>query len=190
MHTQAYVFIDLPSQDDAVLAGLAATDGSTGRFVYGKSYLARDDAVALDPINLPLQPDEFIIEGNQGVPAVLLDAGPDNWGRKLMQVLHRQQPVNKLEELLVTQGAGVGALRFSLSRSTPKERPIFPHLHQLTDIHDDIGQLIAQGSLPDDLQRLFEPGSSMGGARPKAVVQDDQQHLWIAKFNRADVMMS
>lgn len=134
MISQAYVFIDLPEEKDPVLAGLIATDGSSGRFVYGKHYLQRDDAIALDPINFPLTSSEFRVEGHQGVPAVLLDAGPDNWGRKLMHVLHRQQPTNKLEELLATRGAGVGALRFSLSRTMPKERPSFPSLNQLKAI--------------------------------------------------------
>lgn len=68
----------------------------------------------------------------------------------------------------------------------PKERPSFPSLNQLKAIQDDIASLIASGQLPAELERLFEPGSSMGGARPKAVIEDEKSTLWIAKFNRTD----
>ena len=190
MLTKAYVFIDLPPpHHDPVLARLAVTDGSAEQYTYDPGYLLRSDALALDPLHLPLSPDTFTILGNQGVPTALLDAGPDTWGRKLMQAFHRHQPANKLEALLATRGTGVSALRFSLSRTRPAARPTFPILAYLNAIKANITQItqcITDEKVSSELQRLFEPGCSMGGARPKTVVQDDASRLWIAKLNRSD----
>lgn len=184
--TSAYVFVDMPGDAAPVLAGFLQLDGRKGRFVYGKSYLSRPDAFAFDPIHLPLTEVEQVIEGNDGVPAVLLDAGPDNWGQRLMRVLHTRQPANKLEELLATQGNGVGALTFSLSRSGPKGRPQTLMMEALEQMQSSIAELVASGAVAPEMLRLLEPGSSMGGARPKSLVRSEDGRLWIAKFERPD----
>jgi serine/threonine-protein kinase HipA len=184
--TSAYVFVDMPGIEAPVLAGYLRIDGRKGRFIYGASYLSRPDAFALDPINLPLVDVEQAIEGNDGVPAVLLDAGPDNWGQRLMRILHSRQPENKLEELLATQGGGVGALTFSLSRSGSKPRPQSLAMGVLERMQSSIADLVASGAVEPEMLRILVPGSSMGGARPKSVVCDGDGRLWIAKFERPD----
>lgn len=72
---EAWVFVDMPIESAPVLAGRLVIGAGQGQFVYGKSYLARPDAFALDPVNLPLVSSTQQILGNDGVPAVLLDGG-------------------------------------------------------------------------------------------------------------------
>ncbi|SFG09204.1 type II toxin-antitoxin system HipA family toxin [Neptunomonas qingdaonensis] len=188
--TEAYIFVDLPSQDQPIVAGKLQIGAGKGRFIYGQTYLSRNDAFALDPINLPLIDSTQTIHGNDGVPAVMLDAGPDNWGKKLMLALHTRHPQNKLEELLAAKGAGVGTIRVSTSRTKPKSEPEYQSLESLTTLNDNIQTLLSSGNISgditDDLLRQLEPGSSMGGARPKSVVRDQHGTLWIAKFTRPD----
>ncbi len=184
---EGWVFVDMPGESEPVLAARIVIDDGAGRFVYGRSYLDRDDAFPLDPVNLPLTFATQRIEGNDGVPAVVLDAGPDNWGKRLMRVLHSRHPTNKLEELLATRGTGVGALRVSMSRSKPKPAQAFQLLSELEGIGDSIQRVLENDhSIPHEVLRQLEPGSSMGGARPKSVVQDDAGAVWIAKFTRPD----
>lgn len=52
---EGWVFVDMPGEASPVLAARLVIDGGVGRFVYGKTYLARNDAFPLDPINLPLE---------------------------------------------------------------------------------------------------------------------------------------
>lgn len=184
---EGWVFVDMPGEASPVLAARLVIDGGIGRFVYGKSYLARADAFPLDPINLPLTASTQSVNGNDGVPAALLDAGPDNWGKRLMRVLHSRQPANKLEELLATRGTGVGAVRVSMSRSKPKPVQPFQPLSELESIGESVQRVLdSDQPIPEDLLRQLEPGSSMGGARPKSVVQDGEGVVWIAKFTRPD----
>ncbi|WP_299194644.1 type II toxin-antitoxin system HipA family toxin [uncultured Amphritea sp.] len=186
--TEAYVFIEMPNESAPVLAGRLNIDpgNNTGSFIYGKSYLARTDAFAFDPINLPLTDSLQMIHGNDGVPTVLLDAGPDNWGQRLMQALHSKHPENKLELLLAGRGTGAGAISLSLSRAKPKSPPEYRPLSELTDLDNGIQRMIEEGVVTPEILRQLEPGSSMGGARPKSVVADENQRLWIAKFGRPD----
>lgn len=182
----AWVFVDLPAEEKPVLAARIVTNKGKGQFIYGKNYLARDDAFALDPINLPLVDHTQDIVGNDGVPTVLLDAGPDNWGKRLMMALHTRHPQNKLEELLATKGTGVGAIRVSMSRTSPKEPAEYPPMDSLKAINENIQTLIESGKITPELLKQLEPGSSMGGARPKSVVKDSDGSLHIAKFTRPD----
>lgn len=182
----AYVFVELPDEEESVLAGRLILESRRSVFFYGKSYLNRPDAFAFDPINLPLVNTPQIFAGQNHIPAVLLDAGPDNWGKRLMYTLHKRTPRNAVEELLATRGAGVGALSFSLSRTRPKSTPEFESLKHLLALDKGISDLLESNLLTPEVVRLFEPGSSMGGARPKSVVQDETGALWIAKFNRPE----
>ena len=81
---ECYVYITLPGQITAVTAGrfVLTVDKRglpLGRFVYGKSYLKRPDAVALDPVELKLSSRVYETRALKGVFGVLRDAGPDYW---------------------------------------------------------------------------------------------------------------
>jgi serine/threonine-protein kinase HipA len=171
--------------DGPVLAGRYWLDESgRGRFVYGQSYLARPAAMAFDPIHLPLAPRE-IVSTNTLHPeriGALMDAGPDRWGYRLM-ALHARQPKNMVEVLLASGNRGAGCLAFSASRHHVRQRPALAFA-QLEDYLLAAKKVDANEPIPSALLQLIEHGSSMGGARPKALVWHEGRE-WLAKLNRA-----
>ena len=78
--TECFVYITLPGQTEAVTAGRfvlsKSRDGTPlGKFVYGKSYLARNDAVEIDPVELKLSAETYETTRLRGVFGALRDAG-------------------------------------------------------------------------------------------------------------------
>lgn len=186
MISEAYVFIE-GLEAEPVICGAIRYDAKheLGRFRYGKSYLARQDAFALDPIHLPLTEDVFSTRLNKGLFGVLKDAGADAWGRKLILQLRKTKPQNELEFLIAGASMGVGAISFSLSRSktkTPLNRNV---LNDLDLLIDGKNKILASESVSVEVKKAFQYGDSMGGARPKTVLTHNNQ-MYLVKFNRAD----
>jgi serine/threonine-protein kinase HipA len=77
-------------------------------FVTAKSYLARADAFALDPIHLPLSDKIYTTSAGKGLFGVLADAGADAWGQRVILSLHKTKPENALQFLLAGSGIGFG----------------------------------------------------------------------------------
>jgi len=180
--TKCYVYAPISAGAWAP-AGVAELFGPrAGSFYYGKTWLGRNGSYPLDPINLPLTDQRQSFASTTGLPCVLSDATADAWGRRLMLQKHTRQPQNEVEMLLASRGTGVGGLRFSLSRSGFKEPlPLAP----FSDIAllQSMSVLVEQGKeLPDHLAQLIEPGSSMGGARPKASFMAEDGAPWLVKF--------
>ena len=184
--TDAWVFVD-GLQDNPVLCGRFHLDSQrqVGRFVYGKSWLARPDAFALDPLSLPLTESVMTTRVNKGVFGVLADAGPDAWGRRLMLTLHTTKPRNALEELLAGAGYGVGALMLSLSRNSAKTKTSPNRIDSLAALVRGKDELLSDIDLPNEVRQAFLSGQSLGGARPKTQVIDGET-VYLAKFNRPD----
>jgi serine/threonine-protein kinase HipA len=189
------VYITLPGQTEAVTAGrfvLTKDRRGTalGRFVYGKSYLARGDAVAIDPVELKLSDATYETARLNGVFGALRDAGPDYWGRRVIEKHSGRSMLGELDYLLESPDDRAGALGFGLGQAPPAPRRNFnktlalAKLQRIADalVRDEIGE---HGDETVQIQDLLLLGTSMGGARPKAVVEDDAG-LWVAKFNRAD----
>ncbi|WP_394172898.1 type II toxin-antitoxin system HipA family toxin [Thalassotalea litorea] len=186
MTSKAYVYID-GLEDRPVICGVTEVDepGKFGRFRYGKSYLARTDAFPLDPIHLPLSENQYRTTFNKGLFGALSDAGADSWGEKVILSLHNTKPKNRLEFLLAGSGMGVGSLVFSLSSSSSKPKYNKNTLGDLPMLLKAKDAILADKEIPNEAKRAFEFGSSMGGARPKTIIQDDQLS-YLAKFNRPD----
>jgi len=88
--SQCYVYITLPGTTEFVTAGRfeLATDRhglALGKFIYGRSYLARTNSVPIDPIELKLVRGPFETTALAGVFGALRDAGPDYWGRRVIE---------------------------------------------------------------------------------------------------------
>lgn len=186
MISKAFVYID-GLDTSPVICGVTEinTQKKMGRFRYGKSYLARPDAFALDPVHLPLSENQYQTKVHNGIFGVLSDAGADSWGEKVILSLHKTVPKNRLEFLLAGSGMGVGALVFSLSSSSSKPKYNKNNLGDIPVLLKAKDAILADQSIPEEAKKAFEFGSSMGGARPKTIIQDADT-AFLAKFNRPD----
>ena len=192
---ECFVYITLPGETEFVTAGrfVLTTDRRdipTGRFVYGQSYLARGSAVAIDPLGLKLGNKTYETNILKGVFSALRDASPDYWGRRVIEKRSGRTQLGEIEYLLYSPDDRAGALGFGLNREPPAPRRKFNQTVELERLQALADAIIADEEIPDDAdaeqaQDLMFGGTSMGGARPKAVVEDSNT-LWIAKFNRPD----
>jgi serine/threonine-protein kinase HipA len=190
---QCFVYVWLPGHTTAVTAGryeLTQTRQGVplGRFVYGKSYLARPEALALDPTELALANRTYETTALSGVFGALRDSGPDFWGRLVIERALRRSQIDEMTYLLESPDDRVGALGFGLGQVPPAPKRKFNRTLDLARIQEAAESLLADDDTPgssdaDQVEKLMLLGTSMGGARPKAVAEDDGA-LWLAKFNR------
>lgn len=183
-----YAFIQLPGTFEWAVCGRlsvreVAAGAHLGRFIYGKSYLARQDVAPLDRFNLPLSDREQQFTKLKGIPGVLRDASPDAWGRRVIQAkLNRPEAdISEIDYLLNGPDDGAGNLRFARSTQLPATSRPFNRTHQLQALIDAAEKVEEEGRLPHEVLEQLEPGTSMGGARPKATVEDGHA-IWLAKL--------
>jgi serine/threonine-protein kinase HipA len=192
--TECFVYITLPGEISAVTAGKFVMTKNTrgdalGRFVYGRSYLENQKAVEIDPVELKLSPKTYETAQLNGVFGALRDAGPDYWGRRVIEKHAGKPLLGELDYLLESPDDRAGALGFGLNNVPPAPLRKFNRTIDLEKLQT-LADALVKDEIPNDpeaqqVQDLLLLGTSMGGARPKAVVQDDDG-LWVAKFNRAD----
>ena len=195
MNSECYVYVFLPGETEFVTAGKFvltkdALDVPVGRFVYGKSYLVRENAVPIDPLELNLSTKTFETRRLNGIFGALRDAGPDYWGRRVIEKHSGKSQLGELDYLLYSPDDRAGALGFGLNREPPSPRRQFNQTMDLEKLQTLADAVINdEDPYPDQeteqIQELLLLGTSMGGARPKAVVEDSGD-LWVAKFNRSD----
>ena len=83
-YTQAFVWVWLPDQTEPIVAGLLSASGKQLVFNYGRSYLARKDAIPLYEPELPLRSGILLHTAGLGMPSCIRDAAPDAWGRRII----------------------------------------------------------------------------------------------------------
>ena len=183
-----YAYIQLPGTFEWVpCASLKVKEVGAGAFqgsfTYGKRYLARANVVELDPYHLKLTDKPMLFTKLKGIPGTLRDASPDAWGRRVIQArLQREaSDISEMEYLLNGPDDGAGNLRFGLSVQPPGPAKPFNRTHQLEALAKAAEQLEETGKLPYEIMENLEPGTSMGGARPKVTVEDDHR-IYLAKL--------
>lgn len=181
---QAFVWVWLPGETDPVVAGRLDEDGALLTFTYGQSYLAREDRIALYLPELPLGRGPISPLVGE-VAGCIADAAPDSWGRRV--ILNRRVGQNArdttdlslLTYLLESGSERIGALDFQGSASEYATRGAAgATLAELTESARRVEQGIP---LAPELDQALLHGSSVGGARPKALLSDGPRRL-IAKF--------
>jgi serine/threonine-protein kinase HipA len=161
-----------------------------GRLVYGRRYLERRDAVSLDPLELPLTPDIYETRTLGGVFGALRDAAPDHWGRRVIQRHVDAVDLPEIDYLLQSPDDRAGALGFGLSVAPPAPKREFNQTADLAKLQATADAILAdEERAPNDpvaaqAEELLLIGTSMGGARPKAVIEADGA-LWVGKLNCA-----
>ena len=181
-----YVWVWLPGSTAPVSAGVLAPRGNRFVFRYGRSYRANPAAMAISGLELPLGPDPIEPRTGLALAGCLADAMPDAWGQRV--ILHRHlhgatvhHDTNELPitTYLLESGADrFGAIDFQRSPTEDVERSTAATLEQLRRAADllEAGEL-----LPAPLDDALLHGSSIGGARPKALLRVGSRCL-IAKF--------
>ena len=189
---RAYVYFQLPQSLEVVTVGyyeLSTRDGvPVGTFVYNPKYLARADAVPLEPFELPMRPGRFETVKLKGIFGALRDASPDAWGRRIIDKTLRRADLSEVDYLLNSPEDRAGALSFGRGKESPAPTRQFNQVLSLPTLLQVAAQLSEAFHDPQVNQAqvqqivgLVHPGTSLGGARPKNVVED-ADGLWVAKF--------
>lgn len=194
--TDVEVHIDLEGQVRplGLLRRQVSRRRETISFEYFDSWLGDAKRFSIEPA-LTLTAGTFPPQPGQPVFGAIGDSAPDSWGRRLMQLSERRlahrdgrqvRTLGELDYLLgVADETRLGALRFRWRGDEEFQAPVREGVPALVDLGRllTITERIARGKeTAEDLRLIFAPGSSLGGARPKASVVDQHGHLSIAKF--------
>jgi len=199
--TDIYIYAHWAGMEEpreiGILTATQAKGKKTFSFEYHPKWIKSSEFFLLDPdlgqFSGPQYPS-----GKENF-GVFMDSMPDTWGRTLMK--RRSAELARTEKktaptlyeidylLGVNDESRMGALRFKLDRNGPflddnhnKPTPPWPHLRELQDSADRFEKGQHDEGIKEWLEMLIAPGSSLGGARPKANIIDDKVQLWIAKF--------
>src|SRR5437762_531167 len=170
-------------------------DRESATFEYDRNWLDHPERFSLEPA-LTLGPGPFHTRSDQGMFGALGDSAPDRWGRALMRRSERRRAEREgkaprsLREidylLMVDDEARQGALRFAGREGSPflaaHTASRIPPVVELPRLLSAAEHVLSDADSDEDLRLLLAPGSSLGGARPKASIRDRDGHLAIAKF--------
>lgn len=197
----AFVYADL--HGTAHLVGRLWAVSTRGRegasFEYEAEWLRQLERFALEP-TLAIGPGAFHTTTGRALFGAIGDSAPDRWGRTLISRGERHRaaaegrPPRTLREIDYLLGVSditrSGALRYKRDADGPflaHGAETVPPLIALSRLLAAAERVEADDETDDDLRFLLAPGSSLGGARPKASVRDRDGHLAIAKFpSRSD----
>ncbi|MCY4592294.1 MAG: type II toxin-antitoxin system HipA family toxin [Alphaproteobacteria bacterium] len=185
---EAYAWIWLPGTTVPVIAGRIARDGERLIFNYGQSYLDRNDRIPIYEPELPLRSGAIAPDAGLSMAGCLRDAAPDAWGRRV--ILNRTfgrkgndvdtAALDEVTCLLESGSDRIGALDFQHSPSEYVPRDArSATLEELLNAAEKVENGV---SLTPDLDQALFHGTSLGGARPKAMIQDGDTRM-IAKFS-------
>ncbi len=187
-HDEAFVWAWLPGATEPVVAGRLHENDGLVTFNYGKSYLERTDAIPLYLPELPLEAGELPLPAGLTMPNCMRDAAPDAWGRRV--ILNRKFGVKgddlddlELSELTFLLESGsdrIGAFDFQHAPDSYEPRsPVGATLEELMESAKRVEQGIP---LTLELDQALHHGSSIGGARPKALIEE-KNIKYVAKFS-------
>ncbi len=185
---EAYVWIWLPEATEPVVAGKLEENSNLVHFNYGKSYLERPDAISIYEPELPLQSGVLPLRSNLDIPNCIRDAAPDAWGRRV--IINKQLGkrghdadtayLDELTYLLESGSDRIGALDFQ--RSPTEYVPRSTNNATLEELLESADRVEKGVLLTSELDQALFHGSSIGGARPKALIEDHGTK-YIAKFS-------
>jgi serine/threonine-protein kinase HipA len=202
MEKGVLTYVDLDGAPHLVgrLWARARKNKESASFEYDRSWLENPVRFSLEPA-LHLGPGPFHTAGDIPMFGAVGDSAPDRWGRALMRRMERRRadrekagaPRTLFEIdylLLVDDETRAGAVRFKATEGGPFLRESgagrVPPLVDLPKLLSAAERVIDEDETDEDLRLLLAPGSSLGGARPKASVREKDGRLAIAKFPRKD----
>ncbi len=185
-YNEIFVWLWLPDEAKPVVAGKITKAEKRVLFTYGQSYLDNPKAIPIYDKELPLQ--SGVQEKNfstEAMPGCIRDAAPDAWGRRVIlnKLLGAKGKTADLDEFtyLIESGSDrIGGLDFQLSSKNYEAR-----LAGQASLEELLrsAELIEKGMpLTPELAQAINHGTSIGGARPKALINDEATK-YIAKFS-------
>jgi len=196
---EAFVWIWLPEETEPVVAGRLEADGGNIVFNYGKSYLERigdsKPSISIFEPELPLRQGVLPLAEGLTMPGCIRDAAPDAWGRRVIinRKLGRKgagvdtDELDELTYLLESGSDRIGALDFQ--RSPTEYVPRAAENGRLEELFESAQRVEKGIPLTPGLDEALFHGSSIGGARPKALIQD-QNKKYVAKFSSGSDLYS
>ncbi len=192
---EVFVWTWLPGEVEPVVAGRIVAEGTRYDFAYGRSYLARENAIPLYLPELPLQAGVQAPFGPLDMANCLRDGLPDRWGRRV--IINRltgrkgadaaDVEFSDLVYMLESGSDRIGALDFQASATEYVARG--GGTATLDDLAEFAGNVEAGKPVPAQLAQAILHGSSIGGARPKALLDDGGRKL-IVKFSASNDVIS
>lgn len=191
-YKEAYVWIWLPNKTEPVVAGKLEADNGNILFNYGQSYLERindeNPSIAIFEPELPLRKGVQPLPGGLTMPGSIRDAAPDAWGRRViinkkLGLKGSKADTAQLDEMTYLLESGsdrIGALDFQ--RSPTEYVPRSPVNASIEELMISIERVENGIALTPELDQALFHGSSIGGARPKALIESDDKK-YIAKFS-------
>ena len=192
IYKEAFVWLWLPKETEPVIAGKLESDNDNLFFNYGKSYLERINdtrqAISIYEAELPLKAGILPLPEGLSMPGCIRDSAPDAWGRRVIinKKLGLKDPdtdTTQLDELTYLMESGsdrIGALDFQAS---PSE--YVPRLSATVSLGEllESTERVEQGvPLTAELDQALFYGSAIGGARPKALIEEENKK-YVAKFS-------
>ena len=150
---------------------------------YADAWLATGIPLSED---LPLQRGEFLPTEPDAAAGAVDDARPDRWGERVIRLIDRPPRLTTLEYLYFAGDGRFGALGVSTSAEEylPRRHGPLPDLADAQAVHDLVRRVEAGEPVDEALRRLVSPGATLGGAKPKALIEMDGTP-WIVKFGDA-----
>lgn len=201
MEREVLTYVDLDGTAHRVgrLWARARGNRESATFEYDPAWLENPLKFSLEPA-LEVGPGPFHTANDLPMFGAIGDSAPDRWGRVLMQRMERRRAKREgktpsaLREidflLLVDDETRAGALRFAEQEGGPflrsSDAKRVPPLIELPKLLSAAERVVDDDESEEDLKLLLAPGSSLGGARPKASVREKGGRLAIAKFPRKD----
>jgi len=196
---EAFVWIWLPGKTEPVVAGRLEADGGNILFNYGKSYLDRigdsKPAIAIYEPELPLKAGVLPLPEGLTMPGCIRDAAPDAWGRRV--IINKKLGIKgagtdtaELDELTYLLESGsdrIGALDFQ--RSPTEYVPRTANNVGMEELIESAARVEKGVPLTPEVDQALFHASSVGGARPKALIQD-QGKKYVAKFSSSTDLYS
>jgi serine/threonine-protein kinase HipA len=196
---EAFVWIWLPGETEPVVAGRLEADNGNILFNYGKSYLNRigdrKPAIAIYEPELPLKAGVLPLPEGLTMPGCIRDAAPDAWGRRV--IINKKlglkgastdtAELGELTYLLESGSDRIGALDFQ--RSPTEYVPRTANSVSIEELIESAERVEKGVPLTPELDQALFHNSSIGGARPKALIQD-QGKKYVAKFSSSTDLYS
>lgn len=185
---EAFVWVWLPNETKPVVAGRLAASGGDLLFNYARSYLTRNTAISLYEPELPFRDGVLPLLNGLHMPSCIRDAAPDAWGRRVIinrkfGVRGKEIDTTELDELTYLLESGsdrIGALDFQ--RSPTDYVPRETATASLDELQNAVAKVEKGIPLTPGLDAALLHGSSIGGARPKVLIESHDKK-YVAKFS-------